>query len=98
MNLKSQLKLYLELKGLTAAELARKSGVSKQVLSLWLGGAKPKNLDQLKSVANALGTTTDHLAWGTGDDQKEKTTLLESLLGDEWLAGKFEIRIRKIKG
>ena len=40
MNLQRQLKTYLELRGMTATELARASGVSKQSISQWLGGTE----------------------------------------------------------
>lgn len=98
MNLKNQLKTYLDYRGISAAELSRKSGVSKQVLSLWSGGAKPKNIEQVKKVADCLGVTLDYLLFGEGVDQtSERVTELDALLGDEWLTGQFEIKIRRIK-
>ena len=98
MNLKSQLKLHLERRGMTAAELARKSGVSKQVVSHWLNGAKPKNINQVKKVADALGTTLDHLLFGSGEDlERRRVTELDALLGDGWVSGLFEVRFRRIK-
>ena len=51
MNLKGQLRFFLDLRGMTAAELSRKSGVSKQVLSIWLAGGQPKRIEQIKKVA-----------------------------------------------
>lgn len=98
MNLKSQLKLHLDQRGMTAADLARESGVSKQVVSHWLGGAKPKNIDQVKKVADALETTLDHLMFGNGIDREaQKVTELDALLGDGWVSGLFEIRFRRVK-
>jgi len=99
LNLKKQLKALLSHRGMTAAELSRKSGVSKQVLSLWLAGAKPKNIEQVKAVADALGVSLDCLLFGDGDEREEKNiTGLDALLGDEWISGAFEIKIRRIKG
>jgi len=98
MNLKFQLRHYLDLRGMTAAELARKSGVSKQVISLWQGGAEPKKLAQVKKVAEALGTSVDHLCFGSGTDKEaQKATELDALLGDGWISGVFEVRLRRIK-
>lgn len=98
MNLKNQLRVYLELRNTTAAELSRKTGVSKQVLSLWLDGAQPKNIAQVKKVALALGTTVDHLCFGDGrDTEAQKTTELDALLGDQWISGLFEVRFRRVK-
>ncbi len=98
VNLKHQLKYYLELRNITAAELSRKTGVSKQVLSLWLSGAMPKKIDQIKAVAEVLGVTIDHLCFGKGIDQEHKRiTELDALLGDGWIGGQFEVRFRRIK-
>ena len=98
MNLKSQLQFYLGESGTTAAELARKSGVSKQVLSQWLSGAEPRKLDQVKRVAAALGTSVDNLCFGKGVDQeRERITELDALLGEGWVGGLFEVRLRRVK-
>jgi transcriptional regulator with XRE-family HTH domain len=96
MNLQNQLKLYLEIEDLTAAQLSKKSGVSKQVLSLWLKGASPKNVEQVKSVAEILKTTVDNLCFGSGKEPKKKSDF-DSISDDEWLSGAFEIKIRRIK-
>lgn len=95
MNLDKQLKFYLEKTGMNASELARKSGVSRQSLSDWLGGRSPRNLFQIKKIADCLNTTIDNLCFGTKDAQST-TTHLSELLGEEWLSGVFEIRLRRV--
>lgn len=98
MTLKSQLKYYIELRGLTAAELSRRSGVSKQVLSSWLAGAEPKKISQIKKVCAVLQTSLDHLLYGTGqDDESQRVTEMDALLGDSWIGGVFEVKFRRIK-
>lgn len=98
MNLKSQLKFHLSLRSMTQSELARKAGVSKQVLSLWMGGAKPKNIDQIKRVADVFGVSVDNLLFGTGvDKERQQLTELDALLGDGWISGIFEVRFRRIQ-
>jgi transcriptional regulator with XRE-family HTH domain len=97
MNLKAQLKFYIDYRNTTAAELSRKSGVSKQVISLWLSGSKPKNIDQVKKVATALGTTIDNLVFGSGRGDDSKAIDIESILGDGWITGLFEVRMRRVK-
>ena len=98
MRLKQQLKFYAELRGITSAELARKTGVSKQVLSLWLGGAKPKNVEQVKKVSDHFGTSLDNLLFGVGEDRDhQRVTELDALLGEGWLGGIFEVRLRRVK-
>lgn len=90
MNLKHQLKLYLEYRELSAAQLAKKSGVSKQVISLWLSGGSPRNVEQIKKVAEILNTSVDHLCFGEGLEKKTEPP------GDDWLSGVFEIKVRRI--
>lgn len=97
VNLKSQLNLYLEKKELSAAQLAKKSGVSKQVISLWLNGGSPRKIQQIKLVADALGTTVDQLCFGTGLLKSLDSSGFENLPTDEWLSGLFEIKIRRVK-
>ena len=82
-QLKKQLNGILQNRSLSAAELSRRSGVPKQVLSLWLAGVEPRKLSHLKRVADTLGLSIDELCFGTATDQ-------------EWLEGVFEGRVRKI--
>lgn len=96
MRLKTQLRLFIEHRGITAAALARKSGVSKQVLSQWLSGAAPKKIEQVKSVADALETSVDVLAFGHGVEPKSKMGDVSSLFGEEWIGGVFEVRFRRV--
>ena len=93
MNLKRQLKLYLEKYELSPSQLSKRSGVSKQVLSLWLSGGNPKNIEQVKKVAESLHTSVDHLCFGTG---LEPLKDFESITQSEWLGGIFEIKFRRL--
>ncbi len=98
MNLKGQLKLYLEHLDMNASQLAKKASVPRQSLSDWIAGSKPRDISQVKRVAAVLGTTVDHLAFGNGlDDSAKKVTELDALLGDEWIGGLFEVRFRRVK-
>jgi transcriptional regulator with XRE-family HTH domain len=98
MTLKKQLRIYLDHYGITAAQLSRKSGVPKQSISGWLSGNNPRDVRQLKKVADSFKTTVDVLMFGAGISEEEKASAsLDALLGDEWLSGQFEIRIRRLK-
>jgi transcriptional regulator with XRE-family HTH domain len=97
VNLKAQLKQYLVHLGLTASQLSRKAGVPDATISDWLAGRKPRNLDQVRKVAAALGTTIDHLVYGDGIAKPEADINLEDLLGDKWIGGTFELKIRRVK-
>lgn len=99
-KLRTHLKELLQQRGMTAAQLARASGVSKQTLSYWLGGGEPRGLEQLRRVATVLETTIDQLCFGEQipqKNQKQPTDTIASLFGDEWISGVFEIKIRRIK-
>ena len=69
MKVKKQLSYYLELRGLTASDLSRMSGVPKQRISDWLGGVIPRDIQSLKKVTDVLSITIDDLCFG--DDPKE---------------------------
>lgn len=98
MTLKKQLRLYLEKRDLTAAQLAKKAQVPKQSLSGWMAGSNPRDVRQVKRVAEVLGTTIDHLMFGEGaQSDSAKVGSLESLLTDDWVGGVFEIKLRRIK-
>jgi hypothetical protein len=87
-SLKRRLKRLLEQHGLTAARLARRSGVPKQVLSLWLAGTEPRKLSHIKRVAQCFGLTVDELCFG------ERVSPSRD---DEWIEGVFEGRVRRVK-
>lgn len=99
-NLRKALKRRMELRGITAADLARQTGIAKQVLSDWLAGAMPRGLCQVKLVANALGTTVDELCFG--DDCAGNEDVSEDVGGalqpdGQWIVGVFEGRIRVVE-
>ena len=98
MNLKNQLKHYLELRDMSAAKLARLSKVPQQTISEWLAGNRNPTVAQLKKVSDVLETTVDHLCYGNGsDDESRKVTELDALMGDGWVSGTFEIKMRRVK-
>lgn len=99
MTLKKQLKFYLELRDMSAAQLARKANVPKQSLSGWLAGSNPRDVTQVKRVANALSVSLDNLMFGQGEDKDAfKHVEMNALMGDEWVGGLFEVRFRRVKG
>lgn len=100
LNLKSQLKTHLAHRGISAAQLARISGVPKQTISYWLGGGAPRKLEQLRKVAETLNTTIDELCFGDEtavNKQPKSAEPLDLLFGEEWVSGFFEIKLRRIK-
>lgn len=92
MNLKFQLEYYLKRHGITPTMLARLANVPRQNISNWLMNQKPKNVEQVKRVADVFQITLDHLLFGNASESQ--TAHQDS---KDWIAGTFEIKIRKIK-
>jgi len=87
----------MQKKNETVSGLARKSGVSRDALHDWLAGKQPRNLSQLRTVAQALDTNIDNLCFGEGiENIKEKSSDISALLGNEWVSGVFEIKFRRV--
>lgn len=68
-RLRHNLAAVLKARGMTAAELSRRTGVAKQVLSDWMAGVQPRKLEQLFVIAKTLGVSMDDLCFAksTGD-------------------------------
>src|ERR1700733_10748750 len=80
MNLKNQLRYFLDQREISASQLAKRAKVPKQSLSGWLSGSNPRDVRQVKRVADALGVTIGHLLFGSGGDLgKQRVTELEAL-------------------
>ena len=75
-RLRHNLAALLRARGMTAAELSRKTGVAKQVLSDWIAGVQPRKLEQLYVVARTLGVSMEELCFATPESD-----LVGSLLG-----------------
>ena len=97
MRLNDQLQVHLNEKGLTVASLARLSGISKNTIGDWLTGRKPKNIEQVKKIASVLNTTVDDLCFGDGLKKTTQDLDLDDILGDRWIGGVFEVRLRRVK-
>lgn len=98
VNLKRQLQFYLDKREMSASQLSRKAGVPKQSISGWLAGSNPRDVRQVKRVADVLGVSLDNLMFGDGEDRdSEKVSAFDALLGDGWVGGIFEVRLRRVK-
>ena len=97
-GLRTRLKHRFEAHSITAAELSRRTGIPRQVISDWLAGAMPRRLDHLKKVVDLLKTTIDELCFG---DVAEPlvVTIPNSMepSSEHDLVGRFEIVVRKIR-
>ncbi len=104
MRLKENLKIILKQRDLTASQLARGADVPKQSIGEWLNGSTPKDIAKVKRVADYLELSFDQLCFEDIESARGKKlkladtdTNIEDLLGDKWISGLFEIRLRRVK-
>jgi transcriptional regulator with XRE-family HTH domain len=62
----------MEERKLTIAELSRTSGVGRSTIQGWLHGARPRDLQDVKRVANTLKVTFEFLCLGQEDRDLSK--------------------------
>lgn len=93
MNLKSNLKLYLASKSMTAAELSRITKVPKATISDWLSGRSPKNLLHLKNIASYFEVSIDELVFG----HFGSPSLNETETTDLVPFGTFDVFMKRVK-
>jgi len=77
---------------MTITGLSRVSGVPVQTLHGWLYGAKPKDLCQIKRVAECFKVDLDYLCFG----EESSSTILKDYQ-NEINVGIFEVILRKAK-
>jgi transcriptional regulator with XRE-family HTH domain len=66
-RLRHNLATLLKDRSLTAAQLSRKTGVAKQVLSDWMSGVQPRKIEHLYAVARELGVSMESLCFAPSD-------------------------------
>lgn len=104
-RLRHNLAAVLRARAMTAAELSRKTGVAKQVLSDWMAGVQPRKLEQLYVVAKTLGVSMEQLCFSDSDADflsgtKPSGAAGLDQLGDgaelQELRGRYEIYVRRL--
>ena len=88
ITFKSQLRHYLEASGMNASQLSRKSGVPRQTVANWLMGMTPKNITQIKKVADVFKVSLDQLLFGKADPEGPRGQSVPDISNR-----RFEIRI-----
>ncbi len=91
--LRHQLKAHLQSRRLSARQLALQAGVPYTTIANWLEGRMPRNVDQLKRVANFFGISVDVLCYGIAAQEKMMPLVIPL---QEGFSGLFELRLQKI--
>ena len=95
MKLASQLKKILKKKDLTVQQLCRAvKGVSDKKIYSWLNSQTPRNLDDVKAVADYLGVSLDYLLY---DETKFEKKISIEELKEEISLGVLELIVRTPK-
>jgi hypothetical protein len=95
MNLAKQLKKMLEQSGASVTHLSKATKVPGQTIHNWIAGSKPRDLDQVKKVADHFKVSLDFLVYG--EDEKIKSASPFKEHQDEINAGIFEVVLRRVK-
>ncbi len=96
MRLKHNIQHYLDTSGLTASALARKANLPKTTIANWLAGVAPRDLVQLKKLADCIGVSIDTL---TFSDFAVPMEIQSNQISDleNFFQGDFRISIQRIK-
>ena len=94
MQLGKVLKHLMVERDVKVSQLSRATKVPIQTLHNWLSGQHPRNMDQLKRLAEHFGVSVDYLLFGSAP--REKASMFEQYQ-DEINAGEFEVILRRIK-
>lgn len=98
-RLRHNLAAVLRHRGMTAAELSRKTGVAKQVLSDWMAGVQPRKLEQLYAVARTLGVSMEALCFADAERLlKDARPILGGSVSDLGAGGAKSDDLRELKG
>jgi transcriptional regulator with XRE-family HTH domain len=93
IKIKTILKKLLHEHDITAAQLARACKIPPQTINNWLSGQEPRNLNQIKAVADHFQISVDYLVYGQQENKKEAIEEYK----DEINAGTFEVVLRRVK-
>lgn len=99
MHLKTNIRELIKFHGITVAHLARSTKIPLQTLHGWLSGSDPRNMKQLKKVADYFNYSIDELCFENFNPKNKKQIKKDKIeeYADEINAGTFEVVLRRIK-
>ena len=90
MELDKVLRQLLNSRDIRPTTLAKEVGVSAKTIHNWLVGQSPRDISQVKKVADFFGVSLDYLCFGKTDGPIES-------FSEEINAGVFEVVLRRVK-
>jgi transcriptional regulator with XRE-family HTH domain len=94
MKLKDQLDILMKNRGLSMSELAREVNVSVKTLHNWAQGQTPRDISQVKQVADFFSVSLDYICFGSSKTPERGSFEYHQ---DEINAGVFEVILRKVQ-
>lgn len=95
--LKDILKAKISELGIGVPTLAKNTGISRQTIANWMDGQRPRNIEQVKAVADYLGLTVDEICFGPHVGVKRKAEIDIETYFEDIHAGVFEVILRRSK-
>jgi transcriptional regulator with XRE-family HTH domain len=92
MILDKQLRELIKKHNLNVVKLGRAVKVSPKTIYQWLNGQTPRNLKDLKAIADYFNVSLDYLTFGEASKEKP----MSDLLNDVYL-GEYEVILRKLR-
>lgn len=96
MKVKQNIAHFIEKSGLTASALARKTNLPKTTIANWLAGVAPRDLNQLKKLADYMNVTIDALTFqDLSNSEIQQINKMSDL--ENFFQGDFRISIQRLK-
>ncbi len=95
MELAKNLRHLLEARGYSVAKLSQLSGVPAKTIYHWTNGQKPRNVEQLISVCEALGTSVEAI-FSRPEAYKQLSYISLGEVTSDLHLGKFEVILRPL--
>lgn len=97
MQLAVRLRSLLKSHDITASHLSRKTNIRVQTLSNWMSGQTPRDIRQVKRVAQYFNMTIDELVFGEESPLGSSKSILRNVFDNDIFEGEFEVILRRIK-
>ncbi len=93
MKLKETLAALLKKKRMSAQALANATEIPASTIKAWLGGNAPRNLDDVRTVAQNLGVSFEYLVFG--EDPDAGAVLANALL-EQVFDGYLKVKVERV--
>ncbi|MBX2986400.1 MAG: helix-turn-helix transcriptional regulator [Bdellovibrionaceae bacterium] len=97
MNMGKNLKRLLAERGMSVVLLSKRAQVPAKTIYHWMGGQRPRNVEQIYRICQILGVSIEELFGLAPLTQSQGNLAGKNLLGVDYHAGVFEVILRPIR-